>query len=118
MFRPITINAVLNGWIVTVGCQTVVYQDRNQLVTDLDAYMRDPDATEARFLHTSVNQGHTSGGGMPATLGGAYGSVTNEAPLSTSAPLSRDQLRQLIRAQEAQANAEQMAKSAVARERG
>ncbi len=29
MFRPITINAVLNGWVVTVGCQTVVYQERN-----------------------------------------------------------------------------------------
>ena len=61
MFRPITINAVLNGWIVMVGCQTVVYQDRNQLVTDLDAYLKDPAATEARFLKTAVNQAHMGG---------------------------------------------------------
>lgn len=74
MFRPISITAVLNGWIVTVGCQTVVYQDRNQLTSDLDAYLKDPDATEARVLRTAVNQTHTLGvgGGIaappPATM--------------------------------------------------
>ena len=57
MFRPVSIAAVLNGWIVTVGCQTVVYQERNQLVSDLDAYLKDPTATEERFLKASVNQG-------------------------------------------------------------
>ncbi len=57
MFRAISITACLNGWIVTVGCQTVVYQERNQLVSDLDAYLKDPAATEARFLKSSVNQG-------------------------------------------------------------
>ncbi len=73
---------MLNGWIVTVGCQTVVYQDRNQLVTDLDAYLRDPSATEQRFLSTSVNQSHTNRGDMPATLGGAYGALVNEVASS------------------------------------
>jgi hypothetical protein len=76
MFRPISIKAVLNGWIVTVGCQTVVYQDRNQLISDLDAYLKDPDATEARVLRTAVNQTHTLGGGgdpaaPPANMGEA-----------------------------------------------
>ncbi len=62
MFRPISITAVLNGWVVTVGCQTVVYQERNQLVSDIDAYLKDPDATELRFLKSSVNQLHTANG--------------------------------------------------------
>jgi hypothetical protein len=78
MFRPITINAVLNGWIVTVGCQTVVYQDRNQLTSDLDAYLKDPEATEARFLKTAVNQAHTLGG-APATA--APTATLNEAAM-------------------------------------
>ena len=64
MFRPLTITAVLNGWIVTCGCQTVVYQDHTQLVADLHAYLTDPDATEQRFLTTGVNRQHTGG---PAT---------------------------------------------------
>lgn len=66
MFRPVTITAVLNGWIVTCGCQTVVYQERNQLVSELDAYLKDPDATAARFLKSSVNQAHT--GGEPVAI--------------------------------------------------
>lgn len=64
MFRPVTITAVLNGWIVTCGCQTVVYQERNQLVSELDAYLKDPDATEARFLKSAVNQAHTYGNAL------------------------------------------------------
>jgi hypothetical protein len=83
MFRPIAITAVLNGWIVTCGCQTVVYQDRAQLTSDLDAYLKDPDATEARFLKTGVNQAHT-----------------NTSPIGvneTATTSSRDTVRQLGR---------------------
>lgn len=64
MFRPVQISAVLNGWIVTVGCQTVVYQDRAHLVSDLDQYLRDPEGTEARFLKTAVNSGLLGGLGQ------------------------------------------------------
>ncbi len=62
MFRPITIHAVLNGWVVSVGCQTVVYQDRDQLVRDVDSYLKDPDGTEKRFLASSINRAHTNNG--------------------------------------------------------
>lgn len=65
MFRPLTITAVLNGWVVQCGCQTLVFQDRNQLTSELDAYLKDPQATEARFLKTAVNKEHT-GIGTPA----------------------------------------------------
>jgi hypothetical protein len=66
MFRPLTITAVLNGWIVQAGCQILVYQDRAQLATDLDAYLRDPDATEQRLVKSGVNRQHTLGA-PPAT---------------------------------------------------
>lgn len=62
MFRPIAITAVLNGWIVTVGCQTLVYSDRSLLVDELSAYLRDPDATADRLLKSAVNVKHTMGG--------------------------------------------------------
>ena len=88
MFREITIRAVLNGWIVQCGCQTVVYQERNQLVSDLDAYLKDPKATEERFLKASVNHQHL--GGIAGVLGGtravgqpndaAYQASTSQAP--------------------------------------
>jgi Fe-S-cluster formation regulator IscX/YfhJ len=64
MFRPVQIAAVLNGWIVSVGCQTVVYQDRSQLITDLDQYLRDPDSTEKRFLETAINHNIVTGAGL------------------------------------------------------
>ena len=83
MFRPIAITAVLNGWIVTVGCQTVVYQERDHLTRDLDSYLRDPDATEARILKGAVNAAHTMGGGDVGTVPAA------------STRTARDEVRQL-----------------------
>lgn len=61
MFRPLSIVAVLNGWIVTVGCQTVVYTSRELLLADLNTYMQFPRETEERFLHHAVNRAHTMG---------------------------------------------------------
>lgn len=56
MFRPMTIGAVLNGWIVTCGCQQLAYTSRDQLIHDLDQYLRDPDGTERQFLASAVNR--------------------------------------------------------------
>ncbi len=61
MFRPITISAVLNGWIVQCGCQTLVFHDRDTLVRELDAYLRDPVGTEKRVLGDSINASHMGG---------------------------------------------------------
>ena len=61
MFRPLSITAVLNGWIVTCGCQTVVYQSREQLLGDLNEYLQFPVETERRFLQQAVNRAHTAG---------------------------------------------------------
>jgi len=61
MFRNVQISAVLNGWVVQCGCQTLVFSDRNDLLNELNAYLKDPTGTEARFLKTSVNAAITMG---------------------------------------------------------
>ena len=53
MIRDITIKAVLNGFIVTVGCHTVVFQSADQLLAELAAYFVAPDEVEKRFVTSS-----------------------------------------------------------------
>src|SRR6266568_1701282 len=62
MVRPITITAVLNGWVVQCGCQTLAYQDRRSLLLDLDDYLQDPSGVEQRFLKEAVNAAHVGDG--------------------------------------------------------
>lgn len=57
MIREITIKAVLNGFVVTVGCQTLVFQSPDALATELLHYLIDPDRTEDYYLDHSVNVG-------------------------------------------------------------
>jgi len=54
--RDVKITAVLNGWIVKVGCQTLVYNDKKILLHDLGAYMADPKGTEQAFIKNAVNK--------------------------------------------------------------
>lgn len=54
--RTVTIDAALNGFIVKVGCQTLVYSDRRTLLDDLDAYMADPAKKEADMRETALNK--------------------------------------------------------------
>ena len=55
MIREISIVPVLNGWIVRVGCQTVVFTSADALLGALRRYLEDPIATEEQFLQTAVN---------------------------------------------------------------
>lgn len=49
--RPITIEAsVMNGYIVRVGCQTLVFNDRRQMLAEVDAYLTDPEGVTARYI--------------------------------------------------------------------
>ena len=48
--RTITINKAMNGFIVTVGCQTLVFEDADTLLEQLDDYLRNPKATETAYL--------------------------------------------------------------------
>lgn len=48
--RDLTIRAVMNGYIVTAGCQTLVFGTRQELVRELDRYLADPAAVEKEFI--------------------------------------------------------------------
>lgn len=53
--HEVTIMIVLNGWIVHVGCQTVVYTVREALLTDLNEYLADPQGKEKEMLGKAIN---------------------------------------------------------------
>jgi hypothetical protein len=59
MIRDIAIHAVLNGFVVTVGCQTLVYESRTKLMAELGAYLDDPEGVEQRVVREGVNARHT-----------------------------------------------------------
>lgn len=52
----ISIKPALNGWVVKVGCQTIVYVDKPRLLTDLDQYLANPEAKEKEFVAGAVNK--------------------------------------------------------------
>ncbi len=54
--REIIIRAALNGWIVQVGCQAVVYLDRELMFSDIKEYMDNPSKKEENFLKTATNR--------------------------------------------------------------
>ena len=69
MIREITIRAVMNGFIVTVGCQTIVFDKIEHLVGALNDYLMDPMRTEKRWLDTAINAKYTlRGEPQPATV--------------------------------------------------
>lgn len=55
MMRDIRIQPALNGFIVNVGCQTVVFTTVEMLITELGMYLKDPDARERFYLDNSIN---------------------------------------------------------------
>lgn len=59
--RKITIEPALNGYLVKVGCQTLVYNSNTDLARDLANYLADPKNTEELFsvraLHKELLNG-------------------------------------------------------------
>ena len=67
MTRTIAIKTVLNGFVVKVGCQTVVFTSRADLINHLDQYLKaeNPYQFEETFLAGAINAnklGYTSDG--------------------------------------------------------
>lgn len=62
----IEIQFVLNGWIVRVGCQTVVFTDKGLFLDELSKYLDDPESVEKRYLTESVNRHITTREGRGA----------------------------------------------------
>jgi len=57
MLYDINIKSVLNGWIVKVGCQTLVFTDAGHMATQLKLYLDNPKKMEKEYMEKSVNAG-------------------------------------------------------------
>jgi hypothetical protein len=80
MYRRLEIEAVANGFVASVGCQRLVYTGETReiaarrLCADLEAYLIDPDKTEAEALKAKCfNVRHTMLGPVPGECCGAPG---------------------------------------------
>lgn len=60
MLRDIKIRSVLNGWVVEVGCQTVVFNDLDTMLDGMREYFLHPDEMERYYLENSINSGKLS----------------------------------------------------------
>jgi len=55
MIREIRIQAVLNGFVVRVGCQTIVCESKGKLLRELGRYLENPEGVEAEYLKHTIN---------------------------------------------------------------
>ena len=55
--RPLTIRPVVNGWVVSVGCQDAVFTNIEHMLGELRRYILNPDLIEKEYLDNSVNKG-------------------------------------------------------------
>jgi len=53
--KRITIKPVLNGFLVTVGCQEVVFTDIRTVAYELVRYHKDPSGVEQEYIRNAVN---------------------------------------------------------------
>jgi hypothetical protein len=53
--RNINIRGVLNGYVVDVGCQSVVFSSKRALLDILSEYLDKPAEVEKRFIANAVN---------------------------------------------------------------
>lgn len=51
----VTIKVALNGYLVRVGCQRLVFSVKEELLTELDNYLSAPHETEQRLRERSIN---------------------------------------------------------------
>lgn len=54
--KKITIKPKLNGWTVEVGCQEVVFQDRKDMLAEIDRYIRNPEEVAKEYAENAVNE--------------------------------------------------------------
>lgn len=66
MHKSIEMTPVPGGWIVKVGCQVMVYADKDRLIADFTAYINNPQQVEKEFYANKNMSGPT----MAAECGG------------------------------------------------
>lgn len=55
--KKIIIKTVLNGWRVSVGCQEVVFTNKDEMLAEVSAYLEEPAALEKKYQE-AVNYKH------------------------------------------------------------
>ena len=53
--RDIIIKPALNGFVVRMGCQRVVFCDRDIMIRALNDYLDDPNKTESQYMLNSMH---------------------------------------------------------------
>lgn len=53
--RDIRITPALNCYILKVGCQTIVFNDRGTMLTELGRYLEKPADVEREYIDNAVN---------------------------------------------------------------
>lgn len=56
MIRSITIEPVLNGFALQVGCQKVVFNSVKEMASEIQRYYTNPEDTEKRYIARAVNK--------------------------------------------------------------
>lgn len=54
--RNVTIRPALNGWVCEVGCQTVVFNDLETMLSTLREYILDPAGMEQEYIGRAKNK--------------------------------------------------------------
>ena len=53
MNRPFTVQPVLNGWIIEIGCQKAVFKDAEVMAGEIRRYLLNPDEVEKEYVEKS-----------------------------------------------------------------
>lgn len=48
--QQVKINPVTNGYLVQVGCKTVVFENRENMLSELRRYLTDPDEVMKEYI--------------------------------------------------------------------
>lgn len=67
--REIHIQPVLNGYIVGVGCKTVVFNSRTLLLSELARYLEHPTEIEKYYISNGINKQSISDIPQPESCG-------------------------------------------------
>lgn len=54
-YRGATIGVVANGFIITIGCQTIVAETPNKLLKLITDYLDDPNKAEKDLIENSIS---------------------------------------------------------------
>lgn len=55
LMREVHIRPVFNGFVVSVGCQTLVFNSIGEVAAGLIDYQKDPEAATKKYIEKAVN---------------------------------------------------------------